>query len=91
MRKRKTISQKVYSTGGPHASLYEENRRLEGKLRAIGAYDEELPKKYFCLFMGNSIMEVSKEDADIMNARELTIPQAEEWANKTNRRLCLKK
>lgn len=91
MRKRNTLSQKVYSTGGPYASLYEENRRLEGKLRAIGAYDEELPKKYFCLFMGTSIMEVSKEDADIMNARELTIPQAEEWANKINRILCLKK
>lgn len=90
MRKRKTISQKVYSTGGPLASLYEENRRLEGKLRAIGAYDDELPKRNFCFFMGIYLKEVTTEEGNILgNVMQLTLPEAEKLAKEKNRELKL--
>lgn len=90
MRKRKTISQKVYSTGGPHARLYEENRRLEGKLRAIGAYDDELPKRNFCFFMGIYLKEVTSEEGKILgNVMQLTLPEAEKLAKENNRELKL--
>lgn len=91
MRKRLHKPEKVYATSGPYADLYEENRRLDGKLRHMGVYDEDLPKSFYCLFLGTSIIEVSKEEAKIMNARELTLPQAREWASQTSRKLCLKK